>query len=964
MLAQDILKKQLSLPIKNFTSLDGLPSNETYYLIKDSKNYIWISSDKGVSRFNGYEFENFTTSDGLVDNTIFNIKEDKNGNIWFVGMNRKLCYWDGNQFIPFKHNDVIEKYVKNHERKNIEIIGLDIDLSNNVTIGFSKIGYIQIDETGNIIDSLNIEIIKDTLTALAGSYYLIHNIKNEFYSNYLVKENDSDEYLQNILIHEDSIVWVSKKIHRNINYLNKSKNINRVITPHLKSFHIDSNYLLLSYPDCKFECNMDSCVEDYSISVFNKLFFYNNTYLANENGIWLQSDGKKKKILDLSVFQLVSLIEINNQVWITSNNNGIYLINIDSKIKNLKVKDFNCVAITNDLDHINIYSEKLLDQNIRLNKDLTATSNQRATFNNPMHENYSFYSSIKYRAGNDNLSISNTWIQEEFQYYTQGSILFIYKENKLVKTLNIGSKIFSIIPFDEVILLGTNSGILQLSKDLELKKYALNSDVVNKARIQDLALQNDRLIIATRGDGIFLLTENNQLSSIEINGLTSSIINDIAVKNNTIWIGTNQGVSILESVENDLILKNNITIEDGLISSDVRQVLLNDSMAVLGCDNGISTIMYSKTTISNYDIPVYISSIKVNDTLNVYSKATHNIFDYNENNISFTFIGVHPELLGDIKYRYRLVGLGTGWYTTNSRTLQYNYLPPGKYTLVLQASNLYGNWTDEFTGFDFTIKKPYWKTSWFIALMSMLLVLFFSSILYIFLRIERKKNENIKALNEIKQQAINAQMNPHFISNSMNAIQNFILKNDKKEANKYLVKFSRLIRLTFENSKRTYISLNEEIKALQTYIELEQLRFDKSFEFSFSIDANIDPNKYMIPSLLIQPFLENAIWHGILHNESENGKIKVAIHLIDGLIHVRIIDNGIGIEASQANKLIKDKNDHKSSGLSLTKKRIELIHTIEKTSFQFKILDLNNEEGITTGTEISFTLPYIIKNED
>ena len=223
--------------------------------------------------------------------------------------------------------------------------------------------------------------------------------------------------------------------------------------------------------------------------------------------------------------------------------------------------------------------------------------------------------------------------------------------------------------------------------------------------------------------------------------------------------------------------------------------------------------------------------------------------------------------------------------------------------------------------------------------------------------IEKQKQKILEQkATEYNIEALRAQMNPHFIFNSLNSIQNFILKNDDESSSKYLTKFSRLIRMVFENTKNAYIPLERELEALQIYLDLEKLRVNNKFEYEIHIDEKINTDDLLIPSMLIQPFVENSIWHGFIHLEKK-GELSISFTQSKNSVLCEIKDNGIGRE--KAKNIINNskRTDHKSSGMNLTEERIKLINSLEDNVVKFDIIDLKNGKGEATGTKVEFYLP-------
>ncbi len=207
-------------------------------------------------------------------------------------------------------------------------------------------------------------------------------------------------------------------------------------------------------------------------------------------------------------------------------------------------------------------------------------------------------------------------------------------------------------------------------------------------------------------------------------------------------------------------------------------------------------------------------------------------------------------------------------------------------------------------------------------------------------------------------QALRAQMNPHFFFNSLNSIENFIMQNEKKLASDYLNKFARFIRSILDSSHNDLIELNKDIESLQLYIDLEQLRFNNKFTYCCSVDPRLLQGEYYVPALLVQPFLENAINHGIGHSERTDLRICLQVKLVNDKIHYIIEDNGIGRDQSRIYNQL-NRPFHKSVGMKLTQDRISIFNQESGSSDNVKIIDLFDEDHNPAGTRIEFAIKCV-----
>lgn len=225
---------------------------------------------------------------------------------------------------------------------------------------------------------------------------------------------------------------------------------------------------------------------------------------------------------------------------------------------------------------------------------------------------------------------------------------------------------------------------------------------------------------------------------------------------------------------------------------------------------------------------------------------------------------------------------------------------------------------------------------------------------------QRKKTEHAefeKELHELQMKALRSQMNPHFIFNCLNSVQRYILKNDKNNAVEYLQKFATLMRLILDNSEKNMVTLHDEIKMLDLYMHLEALRFDQGMDIELSIDPELQQEEIMIPSMILQPYVENAILHGLMHKE-DKGKIKIEVRKQENMLKCVIEDNGIGREMAAEIKSRKTIR-HQSKGLNITKARVELLNYMNNSSNTIVITDLKDRQNNPLGTRVEVVIPVM-----
>jgi hypothetical protein len=310
-------------------------------------------------------------------------------------------------------------------------------------------------------------------------------------------------------------------------------------------------------------------------------------------------------------------------------------------------------------------------------------------------------------------------------------------------------------------------------------------------------------------------------------------------------------------------------------------------------------------------------------------------------------------------YSYRLLGFDTSWVTASSsnNVVRYPALPPGDYRFQVKSKQ--GTKESPISSYHFSILTPWWASWWFYVLAAAVCISFMA-LLYMAVAVQNAKRLKQKEqLLKSQLTALRAQMNPHFLYNVLNAVQGMIYTNKKVEAGDYLGKFSDLMRKTLENSDKQRILLKQELEMLHLYLELEAVRFDGELAYEVFIDPAIDASTFELPTMLLQPFIENAIKHGLLHKKGEK---KLLIRVVpapsrtDHAICVEITDNGIGRVASRQLHAVREKKST-TFAVNAIQNRIELLNKQLKQTIRLDIQDLYHDTSVPAGTYVCLTIP-------
>jgi LytS/YehU family sensor histidine kinase len=305
------------------------------------------------------------------------------------------------------------------------------------------------------------------------------------------------------------------------------------------------------------------------------------------------------------------------------------------------------------------------------------------------------------------------------------------------------------------------------------------------------------------------------------------------------------------------------------------------------------------------------------------------------------------------------VGLDSNWQETRETFLSYPTLPSGDYQLQLQAINKF-DVASKIVTVTFGIEKLLYEKTWFRILIALLFLSATGLLVWLIIRrVKRREQEKtsfIKQISELEQLSRKAQMNPHFIFNSLNSIQQYVMDADVAGANKFISGFSRLIRQTLDFSSKAEISLEEELDYLTNYLELEKTRLEDAFTWEVIIEKDVKPSDYHIPPMILQPFVENSVRHGLRYRKDKDGKVTINIKKEHNYLVCILEDNGIGRKAAMKHKSVSPIN-YQSKGLSLTADRISMFNKESLHKITLHIDDLEDDANNALGTRVTINFP-------
>lgn len=959
----------------NFTNIGtdkGLPSSEVYYVLQDSRGYIWCATNNGVSRYDGKEFITYTTAQGLTDNTVFRMCEDHKGRIWFAPQNNELCYWyqDSIYVVP-----VAKTLPKKLLSAHCLILDVYADSADNIWINTTT-------------DGLFISESKTFYTS-------VQKVKTDVNCHVAIKIIDGKKVInawqrfsEKVPEHPSKDLIISYSNSHGLHYAQFKDALPYVHALRGTAIYTTDGRFLYACENHLFSISPEGKTE---IKQFDNPI--TTLYLDANNGLWIGviKEGilyYKNRDLNSTPLHFLQHYSISNicedhegGVWLSSLEHGVfYTPSLSIMIyPDMKILDDHIISLTpfNDKIIVSTYGAKIVE----------ADTNQRIVSFDKLEKIADTASSNKlyslrviddkvYACFGNGLLTIDKFLNDPIKALSKGIPRtpkdVVQSEDHSVWEISGGiickatDDTSYVTPFrltsaiaekKSALYLGGKKGLYLFDKG-KFSSLATINPLLKNQIIEMKKDRKDNLWIATIGAGVLILKDNKIIQLTKKNGLISDICSAIEIdKYGNTWVGTPQGLSCIRQTK-DILNKydiKNITKKNGLNSNEITKLCAYENILWVGTMSGISSMNINEIMLPITASATYIHSIKINNT---FADTNQHSLTYDQNNFKFILEGLTYTGNPDCRYRYRLIGHDSSWQETTTDEIGFNNLSPGNYTFQAAVANTDGIWSKLPVSYNFTIDKPFWLRWWFIlieiGLAGFAIYLFIRFRERIITKREEEKSRINKLLAEYQMKALQAQMNPHFIFNAMNSIQSFILQNDSSQAYDYLTKFSKLVRFVLISTKENEMTLKQEIEILNLYVELEQLRFENAFEFNLQIDKEIDTELVMIPTLLIQPYVENAVWHGLMPLKDRKGILDIVIRTENEMLKIKITDNGLGRERSQ---LIRKKLSHKSMGMDISQKRVELFGEGNKEA-HIIITDLYNGTE-PNGTSVEITLPLI-----
>ena len=942
--------------IKHYSITSGLPTNTIYYVYQDTENFIWFATDAGAVRFNGNEFRTFNMADGLNDNNVVRIKQDSSGRIWFFNLNGTVNYYYKNIIYNDKNSEIIKGIKSDY---HIESFYEDKDS----TLYFYNLMY-------------DFFIVKPEQT--------VKKISRDFYNH----ENQVLLYL-NKSKSGKFLFWTNNNLLE-LDDLNEEPTLIRKLNKPRRIFpgKMDQSY---SYNNNlhEFSLNNDtSVVETYPLDLNSDIVC---SIIIDKRGItWISTFDKgvfclkNKKVfyhLDIEESQAILQDEEEN-IWITSLKSGVFKINpfFDSvkhfDLTNFENKPIICLGKCNqdgmwcsngssvfvvddktvvplpvkfECTDIN-YLHHLKNNSLIIGKVLIDSYFLNNVFFDPSN-NHIWYDKkmIKREGYEKRLAINHS--ETRITTYFHNKIFFFDPDQNFEKTqVLIGKGRINNVFYnlnDELVINAPKNYVLKNDSVIDNKVLKpLNGQIISSHLIL-----NDSCEILCASGSFLYLQYNNKLYNLEPEYQHTYKIKHLIKQDSHLFFSTIRNVYCINNLVDVLYEKPTQVVNLNIVFNNINDIQCRDSTLYVASDEGLTLVPIQKWWNNQNNVPIpYFNQVKINNSQVDFSSGKVCFKGKKKIDLNFSSIN-YSSLL--VNYLYMMSGLDKNWNRGNDGNVVYQNLGPGTYKFLLKS----GTSTNKYSPVKELLIEVqptfFQKIATWIGIGAFWgLILFY---FYVYLKNKKlKQKETAQLLLSLEHKALQSMMNPHFIFNALGSIQNYLIQNRAEEAGLYLSQFARLIRQNLNSLNSNFISIEDESDRLRNYLDLEKIRMGTKLDYTIEINPDIEPEEVLIPSMIIQPFVENSVWHGVSSLETP-GKIRIffTTHTEKSIL-ILIEDNGIGVARA---KTFSRGGSHLNIGMELTQKRLQIIGERFKVKTNIQIEELYHGET-NPGTKITLTVPF------
>lgn len=896
-------KAQTQYKSLHFTTDEGLPSNIIYSITEDKKGTIVIGTDNGLSVFNGNEFENYNVKNGLINPYIVSVYNDNNS-ILMLNYNGKLQKFENNKIVTTNIFTEVNNQILT--TKNTIYLYTIQNRNKNNTYVFTAIDKKSLVSKKSVSTSEYNRIAPPILTQNQESITLEDDLLH--YKNYKIKLPNEIRLIHKVVFRKNDVCILEDDYLYVLDFKSELKSKIKLPTNLSKNPVYKYDFILDQFENCW-------------LSIQNQGLFIlkNNNWIPLSESIGLNKEDNINYLF----------CDSTGKIWIATNEKGLFCIPTtlnETLIFKNEGNFFNSFATSLD-ENLLYFSSKFRLYSLNKNSDIKLLEKSDFEIHLDNYDKQPFLFSSK----------------DKPEFWSKKFNLYSFHGRQILKHDK-----------EYILLYGTTNLCTAKVKNNKVEYNFITYKNPKKEKTKGIVLHKNEYYF-NNGQEIDIRTFDSKFISIKrklkfkINGY----IEDFAFVNDTMWIAANNAIYKVynEKIVDSILEINNVRLDN------VRKIKPIGSDIFLCAGNGLFKINKSGKFVCNkfnflpsndvYNVIVFDHNLfvatnnglaKINqEILNTKTKKPSFEILYNEKAIAKialksnqkfasirlkikNFNAVENQI---IQYKYD----DSNWLKTRNKGINFQSVSYGDHKITIRIKDVNSDW--KIKTFEICRAYPFYLKWWFFVLVALVLI----SILTLIYRnqidkINKKKQQEIATNNqiiELRQNALSAMMNPHFIFNSLSAGQYFINSNQQEKSSEHIGKLARLVRLFLSQSSASFISIADEIKRLQLYVELEQVRFN-NFQFELQVDQKINVLETKIPNMIVQPFIENAILHGISNPKINDGKIELKIALNDTIITIEIIDNGFGFDES------KSKNDnHISKGISIIEERLSILQKSNPT---------------------------------
>lgn len=984
---------------RTYTTKDGLAHNNVRCIVRDTTGFLWLGTWDGLSRFDGYEFRNYYhipgDSTSLPYFSILNIKVDCYNNLWILTDWKQIVQYDrsSDNFKPIIFPDDLELSANEVINISLDDKGLLLILDDGHIIRLDEKNrkyetYKLLDPSGNPFHIKNYPVIGETFITNDSGLYVTGTTVLEF-----KKKGDHYSFVAKYpvaisppirTIDFDYIEWFRFSLSLSgEKWLFSNTGLYRLDNKRGSFLEYKADFPSKDFPNSK---------DYYWGTRDNGIFIYNQgksslTHLSdrnskmplaicieNSNSFSYSNITSRGEALGFTHTSIASNLFSNFMIPDPdSTKPAVYSIMIDRN-KNiwLGIRGYeNIILINNDnkASGIKYLKPEFHRYSGHIRTIVPVSSGAWIGHYSGLLQHYD-YNTGTFKDYLPNVTSCRTIAVNNDGRIFIGTNKLLLFDPESGNTEEIWSKegnnlgIYKILVEPSGIIWGAMARSMLLRYDTKIRKGEMIEITNIPSNIEDVIQgENGDYWLALLGNGVCrynydkgtkqFYTTTNGLS----NNTTYCLLKD---KLGNIWVSTNDGISKINPGSGNIRTFNTI---DGIAISEFNSGAKFESdkgELFFGGMGGYirffpDSVLKEDKIISKQEVILTRLEVSGNSYLLKESLNTIDtiIIKRGENNFHVSFSSIDFVHSDRTKYRYMLSGINNNWVEARAKNRNINYanLNPGWYTLHIQASDANGQWCRSRT-ISIRVQPLFYQTWLFRISVPVIIIILITSVFMIHLK--QVYHRETQKQNTLKLQSLQGQMNPHFIFNSLNSINYFISQNDQVSANRYIADFSKLIRSILTNFNSDYISFEKELESLEDYLEIEHLRFGDRFNYKIETDPDIPKYQLNVSPGLVQPVLENAIWHGVRGLEKRKGNVSVKFTMEKERLKCTVEDDGIGIKRAEAAKNINDQQ--KSRGLSIVTERLKIISNLRKSNYRIIISDLYPGKP-ETGTKVMIDIP-------